>query len=141
LVGRASTLRWDACNIEADIEFAELRSLIIFLQSLQGRCNSRLLGRAIAQAVGRQLPTAAAQVLAQVRSCGIYGGQSGTRSGFLRVLRFPLPVLIPPTAAHSSSSSGAGTIGQLVADVPTGLRLTPPQETDKKNLASVSLRI
>jgi hypothetical protein len=29
-------------------------------------------------------------------------------------------------------SSGAGTIGQLMADVPSGLRLTPPQETKKK---------
>jgi hypothetical protein len=29
-------------------------------------------------------------------------------------------------------SSGAGTIGQLVADVPSGLNLTPPQETKKK---------
>jgi hypothetical protein len=30
-------------------------------------------------------------------------------------------------------SSGAGTIGQLVADVPSGLSLTPPQETKKKH--------
>jgi hypothetical protein len=60
------------------------------------------LGRAIAQAVSRRLPTAAARVRAQVRSCGICGGQRGTGIGFLRVLRFPLPVLIPPTAPHSS---------------------------------------
>jgi hypothetical protein len=26
--------------------------------------------------------------------------------------------------------SGAGTVGQLVADVPSGLSLTPPQETN-----------
>jgi hypothetical protein len=58
----------------------------------------------------------------------ICGGQSGTRAGVLRVLRFPLPILIPLTAPHSS---GAGTIGQLVADVPSGLSLTPPQETKK----------
>jgi hypothetical protein len=30
-------------------------------------------------------------------------------------------------------SFGAGTIGQLVTDVPSGLSLTPPQETKKKN--------
>jgi hypothetical protein len=92
-----------------------------------------LLGCAIAQAVSRQVPTEAAQVRAQVKSCWICGGQSGTGTGFLRVLRFPLQILIPPTAPHSSSiSSGAGTIGQLVADVPSGLSLTPSQETKTK---------
>jgi hypothetical protein len=34
-----------------------------------------VLGRAIAQAVSRWLPTAAALVRARVRSCGICGGQ------------------------------------------------------------------
>jgi hypothetical protein len=60
-------------------------------------------GRALAQAVSRRLPTAAARVRAQFRSCGICGGQNDTGAGFLRVLRFPLSVLIPPTAPHSSS--------------------------------------
>jgi hypothetical protein len=60
-----------------------------------------------------------------VRSCGICGGQSDTGAGFIRVLRFPLPILIPQTTPYSSSS-GAGTVGQLVADVPSGLSLTLP---------------
>jgi hypothetical protein len=34
---------------------------------------------------------------------------------------------------HHHLSSGAGTIGQLVADVPSGLSLIPPEETKKKN--------
>jgi hypothetical protein len=34
------------------------------------------------------------------RSGGICAGQSGIRAGFLRVLLFPLPILIPPTAPH-----------------------------------------
>jgi hypothetical protein len=45
-----------------------------------------------------RLPTAAAWVPARVKSCGICGRQSGTED------RFPLPVLIPLTAPHSSSS-------------------------------------
>jgi hypothetical protein len=33
---------------------------------------------------------------------------------------------------HHYISSGAGTIGQLIADVLIGLSLTPPQETETK---------
>jgi hypothetical protein len=60
--------------------------------------------RALAQAVSCRLFTAAARVPAQVRLFGICNGQSGTGAGFLRVFRFPLPILIPSTAPHSSSS-------------------------------------
>jgi hypothetical protein len=35
-------------------------------------------------------------------------------------------------------SSGAGTIGQLVADVPSELSVTPPQETYKKKLHTLT---
>jgi hypothetical protein len=59
------------------------------------------LGRAIAQAVSRWLPTAAGRVQAQVWSCGICGVQGGTGAGFLQVLRFPLPIFIPPVAPQS----------------------------------------
>jgi hypothetical protein len=59
---------------------------------------NKLCGRAISQEVSRRLPTSATWVRSQVRSCGIDGGQSGTGTGFPRVLRFPLSILIPPTA-------------------------------------------
>jgi hypothetical protein len=62
------------------------------------------LGPCHTQAVSLRLPTAAVLVRAQVGLCGIYGGPSGTGTDFLRVLRFPLPSLIPPTAPHLSSS-------------------------------------
>jgi hypothetical protein len=68
-------------------------------------------GRAIAQAVSRWLSTAVARVRSRVWSSGICGGQSGPGAGFLRVLRFPLPIFIPPNFP-SSQSPGAGTIGQ-----------------------------
>jgi hypothetical protein len=64
------------------------------------------LGRAIAQAVSRRLPIEAARVRAQVRSCGICGRQRGSGGGFLRALRFPLPILIPPNAPYSSVIRG-----------------------------------
>jgi hypothetical protein len=51
-------------------------------------------GSAVAQAVRRWLPTAAARVPVRA-ACGVCGGQSGTGVGFLRVLRIPLPI-IPP---------------------------------------------
>jgi hypothetical protein len=35
---------------------------------------------------------------------------------------------------HSYLSSVAGTVGQLVVDVPSGLSLTPPQEIKKGKL-------
>jgi hypothetical protein len=51
------------------------------------------------------LPIAAARAWTKVMSCGICSGQSGTGLGFLQVLLFPVPILISPTAPHSSSSS------------------------------------
>jgi hypothetical protein len=55
-------------------------------------------GRAIAQVVNRRLPTATARVRAKVRSCGIYGGQSGTG-------RFSLSTLVSPTNSNFTDYS------------------------------------
>jgi hypothetical protein len=65
--------------------------------------NGSLLGRAIAQAVRRRLPTAADRVRDQFRSCAICGGWCGSGANFLGVFRFPLPILIPQIVPHSSS--------------------------------------
>jgi hypothetical protein len=35
------------------------------------------------------------------QACGAYGGQSGTGAGFLRVLRIPLSIIIPPVSPSS----------------------------------------
>jgi hypothetical protein len=86
------------------------------------------VGRAIAHETSRRLLTATDWVRNQVRSFGIGGAQYGTGTGFFRVLRFTLPIVIPPTAPHSSSIILAGTIDDLVTDVPSGFGLTPPQE-------------
>jgi hypothetical protein len=67
-----------------------------------------LIVLAISQVDSHWLSTAA-----WVRSYGIYGGQSHTEEGFLRVLLFPLPI-IPLT---DPSSSRAGATGHLVASV------------------------
>jgi hypothetical protein len=80
-------------------------------------------GRAIAQAVSHWLLTAAARVRAQVRSCGSCGAQGGMAAGFLRVLRLPLPIFIPPVAPQSPSSIIWGWYNRpIVAAVPS---LTP----------------
>jgi hypothetical protein len=72
------------------------------------------LGRAIAQAVSRRLPTAAA--LVQKPGLVMWDfvmDKIGAGAGFLRELRFPLPIYIPSASPQSSSlSPEAGTIGQ-----------------------------
>jgi hypothetical protein len=74
----------------------------------------------------RWLPSAAALVRARVKSCGICGGQSGAGVGFLRVLRFPLPIFILPFASQLPSSIIWGWHKRpVVAAVPSGLSLTP----------------
>jgi hypothetical protein len=60
---------------------------------------SSYIGRAVPQEVSRWLPTGAARVRIRAE-CGVCGGQSGIRAGFLRVLRFPLPI-IPPISPSS----------------------------------------
>jgi hypothetical protein len=73
------------------------------IQNMLGESKLITLGGAIAQAVSRWLPTAAALVQTRVYSCGICGGQCSAGAGFVRVLRFPLPISIPPISPQSPS--------------------------------------
>jgi hypothetical protein len=84
----------------------------------------QLGGRAIAQPVSRRLPIAATRVRVRVWSCEICDGQSCTGAGFLWVLRFPLPILISPTAQHSSSSIIRGCYNTPVSGRQTRRDLT-----------------
>jgi hypothetical protein len=86
---------------------------------------------AVAQAVSRRLPTAAAWVV----SCEILGGQSGTGAGFLRALRLPLRS-IPPIAPDSSSSIIRGWYNRpVVASVMVN---SVPLHTRKKKSFAVN---
>jgi hypothetical protein len=55
----------------------------------------------MAQAVRNRLHNAEARVRSQVKSCGICGGKCNHWEGVLRVLRFPLPIFITPSAPNS----------------------------------------
>jgi hypothetical protein len=100
-----------------------------------------ILGRVIAQAVSRWLLTAAARVRARVTSCGICGGQSGTGAGFLRLLRFPLPI-IPPITSQSISSIIWGWYNRpVVASLPSGLSLNPLRIIIQYNLGNPAVHI
>jgi hypothetical protein len=98
-------------------------------------CCNITVGRAVAQAVSRWLPTAAPRVRVRA-ACGVFAEQSGTGSGFLRVLRFPR--LIIPPVSPTSQSPGAGTIGLLVVAVPSGPNHTPPPTIPIKRNTTVS---
>jgi hypothetical protein len=66
------------------------------------------------------------------------GGHSGARAGFLRVLRFPLPILIPPTASHTPSIIRDWYNSQQWLTYQVG---SPPQETKLTTLLIISFEI
>jgi hypothetical protein len=93
--------RKNKCNTV--ISLLTYRYLVSSTQNLYKSRVTPVDGRSIAQAFSRCLPTAAARVRSRVWSSGFCGGQSGAGAGFLRVLRFPLPIFIPPIAPQSPS--------------------------------------
>jgi hypothetical protein len=67
-------------------------------------------------------------------------------TGFLRVIRFPLPI-IPPTAPYSSSSSSSSYINwgcfnrSIVAYVPSGLSLDEEEEEEEEEELQEAYRV
>jgi hypothetical protein len=90
------------------------------------------LCRAIAHAVSRRLAKQRPGFEPGVRSCAICGGQSDTGVGFLRVLRLSLP-LIPPTAAHSSSSINRGWCNRPSSGLRAKWTQSHPKRKKRKN--------
>jgi hypothetical protein len=89
--------------------------------------------RVIAQAVSRQLPTATTWVRAQFKSYGICGGLIRIGQIISEYFFSPCQFLICRLLhTHHRLSSGVSTADQIVANVPSGLNLTPPQETKIK---------
>jgi hypothetical protein len=93
------------------------------------RRNAISLDRPIAQAVSRRLPTAAALVRAQVKSYVFVVDKVAVGQVFSEYFGFPCQFSFHRMVDTHHLSSGAGTTGQLVADVQSGLSLTPAQET------------
>jgi hypothetical protein len=90
-----SSVVWDitACSPLEVNQHVPPKRRLTFYQTIQ-RYIPEDSGRAVAQAVSRCLPTAASRVRVRA-ACGVCGGQGGIGAGFLRVLRFPLPIILP----------------------------------------------
>jgi hypothetical protein len=87
---------------------------------------TRNMGRAIAQAVSRRLPIAAARVQTRVWSCGIFVmDKSGAGVGFVRELRFPLPIYIPSASPQSSSLSPEARSGRSANSLTNQIKKIP----------------
>jgi hypothetical protein len=61
---------------------------------------------ALAEAVSRWFPTAAARVRARVWSSGTCGEESGAGAGFFRILRFPYQILLHQIHPHNHPGQG-----------------------------------
>jgi hypothetical protein len=91
------------CTVSGDKSVTTLEIVFQITTLVRLFCESSVfhiyLGLAVAQVVSRWLPTAAARVRVRA-ACGVCGGKSGIGACFLRVLRFPLPI-IPPISPSS----------------------------------------
>jgi hypothetical protein len=86
--------------------------------SFLGRVTNKMeTGHAVAQAVSRRLPTAAARVQARVSHIVFAVGKAALGQVFSEYFGFPCQAFHRLLHTHHNLSSGAGTIGQIVASV------------------------
>jgi hypothetical protein len=105
-----------------------LRNYYVYTMSLL----NLFKGRAIAEAVSRCLPTAAARVRARVWQVGFVVDKMASGQVFSEYFDFPCqPYFIPPTSS-SPQSPGTGTIGQVLAAVPRGPSMDSISQLKKK---------
>jgi hypothetical protein len=97
-------------------------------------------GRAIAQTVSRRLPNVAGGGFEpRSRHVGFVVDKVALGQVFLEYFGFPCQFSFQRLLRiHHHLSSGAGTIGQLVADVPSGLKSPHPKKLKKKKKSDSS---
>jgi hypothetical protein len=118
--------------------FVPLRSNILLSAVAYSSLNYGV-GRAIAQEISRRLPTAAARVRARSGHVAFVADKVALGQVFSVYLGFPCQFSFHRLFhIYHPLSCGTGTIWQLVADLPSGLSLTPPKETKKKTNYGVS---
>jgi hypothetical protein len=123
----------DPVNVK-NVQFLPLQQYIPLIHT----ANRKHEGCAIVQAVSRRLLTAVARARAQVKSCGICGGQSGIGVGIPQVLRVSPTILIPLTAQHSYIDQGwynrsvSGRRTKCTQSHPTPRKITASNETFHK---------
>jgi hypothetical protein len=87
----------------------------------------------MAQAVSSWLPTVAVRIRTQVKSCGVFVVEKVVLGHvFSEYFGFPYQFSFHLLLLTDHLSSRAGTIGEIVAEVPSGLSLAQLQETKKK---------
>jgi hypothetical protein len=92
------------CTINCGLVYFQKTGLLCIKENVDLPVRQHV-GRAIAQAVSRWLPTAAARVQTRVYvHVGFVMDKSGAGAGFLRVLWFPLPIIISPISPSYSMS-------------------------------------
>jgi hypothetical protein len=91
-------------------------------------------GRTTAQAVSRRFPTAGTGFEPRSNYVGFVVDKVALGQVFSEYSGFPCQFPFHRLLHTHHLSSGAGTIDQLVADVPSGLSLTPPRKTKQKQI-------